>query len=189
MKKPLMKDFIYQNFIDKNICKEIVKYYNEHPHMIMEGECGGGVIKEIKDSEDIIVPRLSEEHPFDKYKKALQECLDQYMSIYPELSRLIDEFYLMENYIIQRYKPGAGYHLLHCERSMPNCSHRVLVFMTYLNTVKDAGTTFPFQNQTTACDIGRTVIWPGEWTHAHKGIIHPTEEKWIITGWFGFDGN
>ena len=32
---------------------------------------------------------------------------------------------------------------------------------------------------------GRTIIWPAEWTHAHKGL--PVKEtKYIITGWIGF---
>ena len=189
MNKPVMQDFIYQKFIDKKICKDIIQYFKDHPHMVTEGECGGGVIKEIKDSQDIIIDRRLEEYPFNKYKQALQECLNQYLSIYPELSRLISEFSLMENILLQYYKPNAGYRLLHCERSMPSCSHRVMVFMTYLNTVENAGTLFQFQNQITECEIGRTVLWPGEWTHAHKGIIHPTKEKWLITGWLGFNDN
>ena len=49
MNKPVMQDFIYQKFIDKKICEDIIQYFKDHPHMVTEGECGGGVIKEIKD--------------------------------------------------------------------------------------------------------------------------------------------
>ena len=187
MKKPIMKDFIYQSFIDENVCEAILKYWEEHPHRVVDGECGGGVVKDIKDSQDLVIHRNSEEYPFNLYKKEIQKCLDQYLSIYPEIVRLLAPFSLQENYMIQRYEPNAGYKLLHCERSMPMCSNRVFVFMTYLNTVKNAGTEFPFQNQITECDMGRTVIWPGEWTHPHKGVINKDEVKYIITGWLGFD--
>ena len=153
------------------------------------GECGGGVVKDIKDSQDIVIHRNSEEYPFNLYKLEIQKCLDQYLSIYPEIVRLLAPFSLQENYMIQRYEPNAGYRLLHCERSLPMSSNRVFVFMTYLNTVKNAGTEFPFQNQITECDMGRTVIWPGEWTHPHKGVINKDKVKYIITGWLGFEND
>ena len=43
MNKPVMQDFIYQKFIDKKICEDIIQYFKDHPHMVTEGECGGGV--------------------------------------------------------------------------------------------------------------------------------------------------
>ena len=57
--------------------------------------------------------------------------------------------------------------------------------MLYLNTVNDkGGTEFPFQNKIFFAKKGRLIIWPAEFTHPHKGIISPTEEKYIVTGWF-----
>ena len=32
-------------------------------------------------------------------------------------------------------------------------------------------------------EIGKTVIWPAEWTHAHAGEIVKSGKKYIITGW------
>jgi hypothetical protein len=31
---------------------------------------------------------------------------------------------------------------------------------------------------------GLTLIWPADWTHFHKGIPAPNEEKMIVTGWY-----
>ena len=31
------------------------------------------------------------------------------------------------------------------------------------------------------------VIWPTDFTHTHRGIVAPKEEKWIATGWFNFN--
>ena len=33
---------------------------------------------------------------------------------------------------------------------------------------------------------GKTVIWPAEWTHTHRGIVAPKETKYIATGWYGY---
>ena len=59
--------------------------------------------------------------------------------------------------------------------------------MTYLNDVKDGGTEFLYQNLKTKAEKGLTLIWPSAWTHTHKGIISPTKEKYIITGWYAFE--
>ena len=33
---------------------------------------------------------------------------------------------------------------------------------------------------------GKTLIWPAEWTHAHRGNIVEAGSKYIITGWMTF---
>ena len=61
--------------------------------------------------------------------------------------------------------------------------------MLYLNTVKDkGGTEFIFQNVVTPAIKGNLLIWPAEFTHLHRGIISPTEKKYIATGWFEIVG-
>ena len=56
--------------------------------------------------------------------------------------------------------------------------------MTYLNDVPDGGTAFYHQKIETKAEKGLTLIWPSTWTHTHKGIISPTSEKQIVTGWY-----
>ena len=74
----------------------------------------------------------------------------------------------------------------HCERNERG-NNRHLVFMTYLNDVEDKGETeFVLQNLKVKAEKGKTVIWPSDWTHTHRGIISPTQEKYIVTGWFSF---
>ena len=33
---------------------------------------------------------------------------------------------------------------------------------------------------------GLSVIWPPDFTHTHRGIPSPTQEKYIVTGWWNF---
>jgi hypothetical protein len=59
--------------------------------------------------------------------------------------------------------------------------------MTYLNDVHDGGETeFLHQKVIVPARKGLTLIWPADWTHVHRGIVSPTEEKYIIGGWFNF---
>ena len=36
---------------------------------------------------------------------------------------------------------------------------------------------------------GLTLLWPAEWTHAHKGNLLKADSKYIITGWMHFPNN
>ena len=76
----------------------------------------------------------------------------------------------------------------HFEKTGGKSVKRHLVFQTYLNTVEDAGETeFFYQQYRCKAAKGKTVIWPVVWTHTHRGIVSPTEDKYIVTGWYSFD--
>jgi len=94
-----------------------------------------------------------------------------------------------EPFIFKRYKPGQGYKCWHCERASAQsvASDRHLVFMTYLNDVTDAGQTeFKIQKRKVDARKGKTLIWPVDWTHTHRGIVSPTQLKYIVGGWFSY---
>ena len=86
---------------------------------------------------------------------------------------------------IQHYQPGSGYSVLHYERGHKGVQDRQVVYMLYLNTVKDeGGTIFPHQKIVTNAIKGDLILWPADFTHPHAGIISETEHKYIATGWF-----
>ena len=83
---------------------------------------------------------------------------------------------------------GEGFHKWHFENNGKGVdTYRHLVFMTYLNTLENAGTEFLYQNVTTPCEKGLTLIWPATWTHTHRGIVNNVGEKYITTGWYSFN--
>ena len=117
--------------------------------------------------------------------EVLKKTAVNYGKMHPE-SRQVIPWYPHDGYNMQKYDPGQAYHGLHCENyGDPIGVQRCLVWMIYLNTVKDKGGTF-FSNYSRTVDAveGRCVIWPAYWTHFHKGIPSPTETKYIVTGWF-----
>ena len=136
-----------------------------------------------KDSTDVFLN--ASDSLFNEYNKQLSSCLEKYMERYTETKELYAYYESsVETYNIQRYLPQEGFKKWHCERCQ--ISSRCLVFMTYLNDVKDGGTYFKYQNILTKAKKGLTLIWPTDFTHTHKGQISNKETKYILTGWFNF---
>ena len=48
------------------------------------------------------------------------------------------------------------------------------------------GTEFKLQKMKVKAEKGKTIIWPSDWTHTHRGIVSPSKEKYIVTGWWSF---
>ena len=91
---------------------------------------------------------------------------------------------------IQKYNIGGHFAELHTERESVSTMHRVFAWMTYLNDVDDGGETyFKYFDLKIKPEIGKTLIWPAEWTHAHKGEVLHSGVKYIITGWMHFPFN
>jgi len=123
-----------------------------------------------------------------RYLDMLQSVLNQYMVELP-YSNFYSAFTISENIVLCKYRKNDGFKTWHCERgtSHPTMSKRHLTFMTYLNDISDAGETeFVHQNIKIKPSRGTTVIWPSDWTHTHRGIPSPSEEKYIVTGWWSF---
>ena len=61
--------------------------------------------------------------------------------------------------------------------------------MTYLNDVTDGGETeFLHQKFKIKPEKGLSIIWPADWTFTHKGVVSPTQTKYIATGWYEYKG-
>ena len=184
-----MNNFIAGWYMDDtSLCDDIVSYHkkNDDKFVGLIGRGGNLVIDfEMKDSIDCHLFNYELEI---EYTKHLQSCVEQYLKIYPE-SGQTDNLWSsgVESKNVQFYKPNGGYKKWHFERRGIDSNRRHLVFMTYLNTIKDGGgTSFKYQNLDVNAEKGLTLIWPSDWTHTHRGIVSPTEEKYIITGWFCF---
>lgn len=177
------------NLEEDDVCDALVEYFNDSPLKVV-GQIGEGTVnKEAKDSVDLHLDydRLSDP-PVFAYLSHLTRACEKYVEKY-QGSAALDAWGIAEQVNIQHYAPGGGYRIWHCERwgkGMPSAA-RHLVFMTYLNTVSDAGgTEFLYQGITVQPKKGLTLIWPADWTHHHRGVVSPTEDKYIITGWFSF---
>jgi|TARA_E500000318_G_scaffold17215_1_gene17448 hypothetical protein len=184
MKKyKLPKDsFIGGWFIPEKVCDRLVSYFNKNKSMVVQGEVGENKIKkQFKESFDIQVFSDNYDPEILEYRQHLQIVLENYIKEYPEVDKY-DRFNV-SSFNIQKYPPNGGFKVWHFERGSNYVSNRMLVFMTYLNTIKNGGTHFKYQKRKIPAIKGLTVIWPTDFTHTHKGVI-TNKEKMIATGWF-----
>lgn len=177
--------FIERYNISQELCKNIIKFYKDNINQAKPGLTGGRIDTLVKESSDIKISHNCFTYPFSEYRIKLQEFVEDYSRKYEEL-QFYGNFNVNKPYNIQHYKPGEGYKKFHCERMTIDTTDIVLVFMTFLNTVENAGTHFKYQNKIYDCIEGNTFIWPSDFTHTHKGIVNNQKDKYIITGWFSF---
>ena len=184
-----MNNFILENTIDLSICDDVIEYHKNSDEKqtgkIYESDGTQSADPNFKISTDVILP------PGDlatKYIVELHGCVKKYIEKY-SYAGYYGKWSINEPINIQHYKPNEGFFSWHTERtsnSIPG-AFRVLVFMTYLNDVDDGGETeFFHQNIKVKPKKGKTLIWPADWTHTHRGITSPTQEKYIVTGWFSY---
>ena len=185
----LHKDqFILGWYIDKEICKKMIDLFQSLSHHHQPGKLGVGVVDETrKKSTDILFGIPSQNSVICEYLNNLSQCVDLYKKEYTVLQESFSPWAAQSDFAIQWYKPNESYSKLHCERSSYKTTNRMLVFMTYLNTVTDGGETeFVHQNLKVQPEEGLTLIWPSDFTHMHRGIPSPSQHKYIATGWYVF---
>ena len=108
-------------------------------------------------------------------------CLFYYIN---EFSYLTNFSYISALVLLQKTEPTQGYHMFHGENINWNVSDRTLAWMVYLNDVEEGGETeWLYQQRKIKPEKGTVVIWPGSFTHLHRGNP-PMSEKYIATGWY-----
>ena len=169
------------------MCKKIINFFEDNKDLHIRGRysLNGQIVRDpsVKDSMDLYMEFNVDAIPNIIIAKVLNAYTSLYIDTFTS-TEIVDEFSVDMGYNLQRYNPGQGYHLLHCENS-GNGSNRVLAWTLYLNTVTDGGGTYyPEYDKTIDAVEGRLCIFPAFWTHAHKGIVSDTQTKYIATGWY-----
>ena len=178
-----------------SICDELIAYFESNKVKQNKGVTAGGINLDSKDSTDIkILPKdikLPGNEIFEEYFLQLFSCYKDYVIDWPFLETFAENLQI-GSFNLQRYQSGQHFQNVHTERSSLSQLHRVFAWMTYLNDVdqENGGSTW-FSHYDLAIQPrkGLTLIWPAEWTHAHKGSVLKTNNKYIITGWMTFPSN
>lgn len=185
-------DFIGCWTLEKDgLCDSLVDYFEKNAGVQRPGFVGSGVIDtSFKQSLDIsMTPKeigKPENEIFGKYFEQLNQCFWDYLDEWEFLKTFLDTVHIGK-FNIQKYNDGGHFGGLHSERTALVNAHRVLVWMTYLNDVAAGGETeFPHFGLKVRPTRGKTLIWPAEWTHAHRGCVVQRGPKYIITGWMHF---
>jgi len=182
-------NFINQYYLSNlSVCDDLITLFKNSKNKTA-GEISGGVNKKIKDSTDLhlYINDVANSKVLTNYFKQLSDCLILYKQKYKFCDKGKKVWGLQNDFNIQKYKPSQAYHSWHTERGGKKTSNRHLVWMTYLNDVKQGGETeWYYQKLKIKPKKGLTVIWSADWTFTHKGHTTIDEDKYIITGWYDF---
>ena len=184
-------NFIGNWDIENNeLCNQMIEFFEKNPDRQVKGQTAGGVNESVKKCTDITIrpEDLADKkfQIFNTYFENLFQCFNDYKEQYDFLKTFVKKLHIGP-FNIQKYYPGDHFNKIHAERTDMSTIHRIFAWMTYLNDVEDGGTTdFDYYKIKVKPKTGKTLIWPAEWTHAHKGSVLKGGEKYIITGWSHF---
>jgi len=178
------------NIKNDNLCKEIIRFFDDNEMLHKEGEVTGGKNKILRKTTDIVVNpndlKNDKYKCFNNYIDELYKCFIDYQLQWPFLKNMVKDVDI-GSFNIQKYSKGDHFSQIHTERSSLRNSNRLFAWMTYLDDIESGGTTnFLHYDIKIKPEIGKTLIWPAEWTHARSVEILNSGKKHIITGWMNF---
>ena len=109
-----MTDFIGKYKMDKEVCQDVVKWYDKNKGRQQKGFVGNQRLEDhIKESTDIYLGGEDTLDPLLKpYFEDLTFCLEKYKKEY-KYANHDQERYIISGVNIQRYKPGGGFKIWH----------------------------------------------------------------------------
>ena len=88
---------------------------------------------------------------------------------------------------IQKTKPGEGYHVWHWEQMSRSDVTRFMVIKVFLNDVEEGGETeWLYYPRRIKAKQGTLLIFPGNYTHTHRGNQPLNGSKYTINTWLEF---
>ena len=171
-----IEDFIgvFPDAVNPKFCDYLVDYIDQSSHVM-----GGRNYTHVKDKQiclDAFSPGESK-----NLMEFVNGCLYYYIN---EISYLTNFNFVSAVVPLQKTEPTQGYHMFHGENLNWNLQHRTMAWMVYLNDVPEGGETeFLYQKRKLKPEKGTVVIWPGSFTHLHRGNP-PMSDKYIATGWY-----
>tara|TARA_B100001996_G_scaffold238836_1_gene184625 strand:- start:55 stop:681 length:627 start_codon:yes stop_codon:yes gene_type:complete len=168
-------DFIgvFPNAVDPNFCAYLCEYLDKAEQVMPRNYTH---VKDKQISLDSFSP--SEAKSLMEY---INGCLYYYVN---EFTYLTNFNYVSALCLLQKTEPTMGYHMFHGENINWNMQPRTMAWMVYLNDVEEGGETeFLYQQRKFKPEAGKVLIWPGSYTHLHRGNP-PMSDKYIATGWY-----
>lgn len=191
-----LENFILEidNFLDESYCNHVIEYYEQlrkagfganrvqlekqKRHILDDTNIGlaqDGVINLIE-MQDVTL------HFLDKFWEIYYEYYADKYSVLHET----DKHYIRQ-LKLQKSEIGQAFHRWHFETYSQNSFRRILTFIAYLNDVEDGGETeFLYYPKRVKSSMGKLILFPGSFTHTHRGNPPLSNEKYILTGWVEF---
>lgn len=199
-----MENFLYTNnySLSKELCVDIIKYYEEEKDKHYKGITFQGVDINVKDTTDYLIDIKSDKtSKWGKILHILVNELSKNITDYlKELSKndeyskytignnkykILDNNLFGETFQIQKYVKGIGKYIYHNDFGVKwdKKMYRVITYLWYLNDVEEGGETEVLGNYKIKPEAGKLLLFPSCWTFPHCGNKPISEDKYIITGW------
>jgi len=184
--KPGSFIFEFNNSLSEDICKDIIKRFEESKDEHYEGRVGQTFEKntDIKKSTDMVVSGKDNWKDVDKILfTSLSKALSAVKKQYDFFSGPFKDI----GYAVQRTNAGEYFHW-HIDSGSHQFSDRQLVAIWYLNNVSGPGGETEFLNQEVKInpERGKLILFPPFWTHEHRGVTLKEGTKYIATTWIVF---
>jgi hypothetical protein len=191
-----MTDFIgiYENAFSKEYCERVIKYFDVmqekgYTQNRMKAE---NMPKFLKDDDAFYAHTeefLNLECTGNLHREFNEIFWKTYTEQYLATFEILKQSGKHNNFAfkVQKTVIGGGYHMWHYESDNRETCHRLLAWMVYLNDVEEGGETeFLYQHKRIKPKQGTLVIFPGSFTHTHRGNSPLSNTKYVITGWAEF---
>ena len=187
----------YDNIIPDTLCDWIVSEFNylqaQSDNKIYRAQTAYGNYPNYFEATNFVLRKELFEY-MDKVEiidNAIDECLEHYLdkySIQPEKKKTCGYFKQLSDWVVQKYsvEHKEGYHSYHTdwEGNNGNIIRRGAALIVYLNDVEEGGETeFFFQGVKIKPKKGTVAIFPAYYTHAHKGHIPISNDKFVLLNW------
>lgn len=192
-----ISDFIgiFDNAFSKNFCQRTIDFFENAntAGLCYNRQQENGVTRSLKHDQAIMLTEessytlnatkaLSKEFVDTFWQHFAEYAQNKYYSIAESCDLRIDELK------IQKTEVGQGFHAWHFEQGNKFTGDRICAFQLYLNDVEEGGETeFLYYPRRIKSKQGRLIIWPGTYTHTHRGNPPLTNTKYVITSWVVFN--
>jgi len=192
-------EYVYTNkSLPSELCKTIIQKYEENREYIRPGVTAAGMNKEIKDTNDLMIPDINE---WKEINAILSTELHLNLKLYVEQIqkgdhynsdknfgidyKLLGDWVFVDNeFMIQKYDKQKGKYVYHNDAAVYDDKSRVITFLWYLNDVTEGGETEFFGGSSHIVpECGKLLLFPAVWTYPHRGNVPLSSDKYIITGW------
>lgn len=182
---------IYENVLSDKVCDDFIRFFYqaEAAGLVSTRQQRENVNQIVKQDTNTFIsqgldllPYAQAEHFYNPFWEYVYKSYANQFSILHTLAS-----HNLYDLKIQRTKVGEGYHVWHCETADRESGKRLLTFVAYLNDVDEGGETeFLYYPLRVKPKKGTVCLFPGSFTHTHRGNPPLTNTKYVITGWVEF---
>ena len=183
---------ILDGIIDGDLCDECIRIFDEHEeHGLTHTRRDYGAHVTQRSDTSIFITEMD-----TMTNGAIREIgdwihndvIESWQIRYPVIDSGVYSGLYNAQMKMQKTRPSEGYHNWHFEGGSSAYDRTsILAYMVYLNDVEDGGETeFLYYPRRLKAEAGTLLIFPGNYTHTHRGNQPLSGPKYTINTWLEF---